>query len=336
MARMRAFSTPCCFPVNSRLASGVGCCVLSIVYLLWTLFLWQAYFALARIKTASSGTAATELAAIARFAIFAALFTTTWFLVSVGASVTVIFPQQDAARWLSRLIWVGWILTWGIGVYGVVSIVSMEAFVSSGCSKTGDCQAFRERLQLWLFFAVFATLAVVFYLGIIYSAYVHSLHPHLFKSPDSDSEDEYSDYEEELEMALEAEMRRARHPHTAGTALVRAVQRQQMRMAAMGYPATVFRQRSSSRARQPYAEGGISSASPSGSDWEEEEEEAQRLVQAEGGARRGSLQLAAISSDEEGGAMPPAYAGRLQFPPAATREASLGREQRRSGSHGRR
>jgi hypothetical protein len=117
-------------------------------------------------------------------------------LLCLGALATSAFPQQDAARWLSRAIWVGWLCTWGFGVFGLTYFVASDVFLASFCTAAA-CGTSPETLRLTMILVrtltrpedihvpdpsltvtraqvVLFTLTLVFYLAVVLSAYVHS------------------------------------------------------------------------------------------------------------------------------------------------------------------
>ncbi|KAL7336950.1 hypothetical protein BJY59DRAFT_705430 [Rhodotorula toruloides] len=159
----------------------------------------------------SSDTAFDELSLMARYTSFSTYFTITLSLLTLGALVVSIFPQAETAKWLSRMIWVGWLATWGFGVFGICAYLSADSFVKAGCRMDQECWTYREKLRVRVILSVFATLAIVFYCSIILSSFVHVLHPHLFLGPDSDSEDDFSDPDEAAHLALEDELKRSGH-----------------------------------------------------------------------------------------------------------------------------
>ncbi|GAA5912861.1 hypothetical protein JCM6882_009499 [Rhodosporidiobolus microsporus] len=249
--RLRSIPTPCpgfC-PFSPRVASIIGTGLLSCAYLAWSIFLWSSYGQINKVKDLASGSALSELVLMSRYANFAGFFAATMTLVCFGSFVVSCFPQRDFAKWLSRTVWIGWLFTWAVGIFGVVVYVSSDAFLAAGCNKGDECWKARQGMQIWLIVALFITLILVFWFGVVFSAFVHTLHPHLFMSPDSDSEDEYSDYEAEKEAQLLAELRASNHPYASDAIANRAMQRSQMRAAMAGYDTEGLRQRSASRSR---------------------------------------------------------------------------------------
>ncbi|GAA5928550.1 hypothetical protein JCM3775_004562 [Rhodotorula graminis] len=218
--RIRAVPLPCpsFVPVSTKVASVLACAAMTASYLAWAVALWRGYFELSEIKAASNGTEYDQLVVMARYSAFTAWYAVTAASLCLGALVVSIWPQAETAKWLSRLIWMTWLATWAFGIFGIVSFLSSDAFLAAGCERGDECWQIRQGLQVGLVIAVFATLAVVFYCAIILSSYVHTLHPHLFISPDSDSDDEYSDVEEHRAQELEEELMRSGHPY-AGDAL---------------------------------------------------------------------------------------------------------------------
>ncbi|GAA5979283.1 hypothetical protein JCM10908_002866 [Rhodotorula pacifica] len=198
--RLRALPSPCPGCLSPRAASVIGCLIMTLLYAAWTTILYKAYTTAAHLRSSSSSTSFDEVALSARFNICTSLFCATMTLLCGGAFVVSAFPQQDVAKWLSRAIWIGWLFTWGFAIFGLAAFISSDGFVAGFCSSA-TCAPSRMRTATT--FAVFLTLALVFYLAVVLSAYVHTLHPHLFMSPDSDTEDEYSDPDEGLERKLE-------------------------------------------------------------------------------------------------------------------------------------
>ncbi|GEM09177.1 hypothetical protein Rt10032_c07g3194 [Rhodotorula toruloides] len=211
--RIRGIELPCpsCIPLSTKAASVIACVVICVAYVVWSVVLWKGYSFIVDLKNMSSNTAFDELSLMARYTSFSTYFTITLSLLCLGALVISIFPQPETAKWLSRMIWVGWLATWGFGVFGICAYLSADSFVKAGCRMDQECWTYREKLRVGVILSVFATLAVVFYCSIILSSYVHTLHPHLFLSPDSDSEDDFSDPDEAAHLALEEELKRSGH-----------------------------------------------------------------------------------------------------------------------------
>lgn len=201
---------------------------MTLVYTGWTMVLYNAYTTAASVRASTAPAAFDELALSTRFNICTSLFCATMTLLCLGALATSAFPQQDAARWLSRAIWVGWLCTWGFGVFGLTNFVASDVFLASFCTAAA-CGTSPHTLRLTMVLVVLFTLALVFYLAVVLSAYVHSesswtsqqadggtdgflirhtpaLHPHIFMSPDSDTEDEYSDPDEGFQRKLEGHL----------------------------------------------------------------------------------------------------------------------------------
>lgn len=178
---------------------------MTLVYTGWTMVLYNAYTTAASVRASTAPAAFDELALSTRFNICTSLFCATMTLLCLGALATSAFPQQDAARWLSRAIWVGWLCTWGFGVFGLTNFVASDVFLASFCTAAA-CGTSPHTLRLTMVLVVLFTLALVFYLAVVLSAYVHTLHPHIFMSPDSDTEDEYSDPDEGFQRKLEGHL----------------------------------------------------------------------------------------------------------------------------------
>lgn len=96
----------------------------------------------------SSDTAFDELSLMARYTSFSTYFTITLSLLTLGALVVSIFPQAETAKWLSRMIWVGWLATWGFGVFGICAYLSADSFVKAGCRMDQECWTYREKLRV--------------------------------------------------------------------------------------------------------------------------------------------------------------------------------------------
>ncbi|GAA5906535.1 hypothetical protein JCM8208_000473 [Rhodotorula glutinis] len=218
--RIRAIPLPCppFVTMSTKVASVLACAAMCASYVAWAVALWRGYVQLSEIKAASNGTEYDQLVLMARYSAFTTYFAATAASLCLGALVVSIWPQAETAKWLSRMIWMTWLATWAFGIFGIVSYLSSDAFLAAGCERGDECWAIRQGLQVGLVIAVFATLAIVFYCAIILSSYVHTLHPHLFISPDSDSDDDYSDVEEHRAQELEEELIRSGHPY-AGDAL---------------------------------------------------------------------------------------------------------------------
>ncbi|GAA5973718.1 hypothetical protein JCM11641_005096 [Rhodosporidiobolus odoratus] len=215
--RMQAIETPCprCIPLSAKGASMVATFLSSCIYLAWSIILWKGYFQLSELKGFSSGSATGELSMMARYSAFTAWFASTMTLVCFSSFVASVFPQKDFAKWLSRTIWVGWLVSWALGIFGLVAYVSSDAFLAAGCKRGAECWTIRQQLQIWLIIGLFITLFFVFWFNVVLSAFVHTLHPHIFRSADSDTEDDYSDDEEAeaaREAAIDDELRRSRDP----------------------------------------------------------------------------------------------------------------------------
>ncbi|GAA6057712.1 hypothetical protein JCM3770_002657 [Rhodotorula araucariae] len=219
--RLRAIALPCPAgtPISPRVASLLACSVMTACYLAWSIALWGSYFQLSEIKAASGGTEYDQLVLMSRYAALTGWYAVTETCLCLGAVAVSAWPQAEMAKWLSRLIWFGWLVSWGLGIFGIVAYLSSDAFLAAGCERGEECWAIRQRLQVGLTAAVFVTLAIVFYCSIILSSFVHTLHPHIFMSPDSDSDDEYSDVEEHRAQQLEMELMRSGHPY-AGEAIL--------------------------------------------------------------------------------------------------------------------
>ncbi|GAA5841692.1 hypothetical protein JCM9279_000732 [Rhodotorula babjevae] len=218
--RIRAISLPCpgFIPLSTKAASILACAAMTASYVAWAVALWKGYYQLSEIKAASKGTEYDQLVLMARYSAFTAWYAVTAASLCLGALVVSIWPQAETAKWLSRMVWMTWLASWAFGIFGIVSYLSSDAFLAAGCERGDECWEIRQGLQVGLVIAVFATLAIVFYCAIILSSYVHTLHPHLFISPDSDSDDDYSDVEEHRAQELEHEIMRSGHPY-AGDAL---------------------------------------------------------------------------------------------------------------------
>ncbi|GAA5965761.1 hypothetical protein JCM8115_000917 [Rhodotorula mucilaginosa] len=203
--RLRALPSPCPGCLSARAASLIGCLIMTLVYAGWTMVMYNAYATAASVRGSTAPAAFDELALSTRFNICTSLFCATMTLLCLGALATSAFPQQDAARWLSRAIWVGWLCTWGFGVFGLTYFVASDVFLASFCTAAA-CGTSPETLRLTMILVVLFTLTLVFYLAVVLSAYVHTLHPHIFMSPDSDTEDEYSDPDEGFQRKLEGHL----------------------------------------------------------------------------------------------------------------------------------
>ncbi|KWU45633.1 hypothetical protein RHOSPDRAFT_32555 [Rhodotorula sp. JG-1b] len=195
---------------------------MTLVYAGWTMVMYNAYATAASVRGSNAPAAFDELALSTRFHICTSLFCATMTLLCLGALATSAFPQQDAAKWLSRAIWVGWLCTWGFGVFGLTNFVASDIFLATFCTAAA-CGTSPETLRLTMIFVVFFTLALVFYLAVVLSAYVHTLHPHIFMSPDSDTEDEYSDPDEGFQRKLEGHLVSIGEPHLSEYLAARAL-----------------------------------------------------------------------------------------------------------------
>ncbi|GJN87915.1 hypothetical protein Rhopal_000870-T1 [Rhodotorula paludigena] len=188
---------------------------MAIVHLAWAVALFKGDFHTQDLKMSAKGTERDELGLMARFLEFAAYYAVLETCLCVGAIGVCVWPQRETAKWLSRLLWIGWMCTWALGIFGIVAYISSDAFIRAGCETGEECWASRKRLRIWLMVGLAATLAINFYCSVILSAFVHTLHPHLFRSADSDTEDDFSDYEAELLETLEAELADSKHPLAA-------------------------------------------------------------------------------------------------------------------------
>ncbi|BGP13324.1 hypothetical protein JCM10213_001489 [Rhodosporidiobolus nylandii] len=357
--RLRAISTPCPFfvPLSPRAASIIGCGLLAAIYLAWTIVLFKGHSQLNELKLVSTGTATSELGLMGAYCLFVAFFAATYATVSFGAFVTSIFPQRDFAKWFSRTIWFGWLASWALGIFGAITYVSSDAFLAAGCLRGNECWEIRQRLQVWIIVCLFATLLFGFYFGVILSAFSHTLHPHLFRSPDSDTEDEYSDPEFEAEQALDEELRRSGHPYAAEALAARALERidrsQSRRRHGWqddeekdDYPKNILL---SEGKRQPSSRAGPSRIrAPAhtdedslGSSEDEEREQQTGLISSPGRQAGPARRLSSIADDydSEDEARPPSYTSRERSARRESRagmeEKSLGRSRSRSRSQSR-
>ncbi|GAA5847491.1 hypothetical protein JCM5353_008695 [Sporobolomyces roseus] len=215
--RIKAIEVPCpCSSVSPRVASILSTGGLTVIHLMWAIGVWKGYFEIDKLKAfvRPSSTAFVELRNIATFSLIASWYFSTSAVLAFASFVISIFPHQEIAKQLSRSVWIGWGLTWMIGIYGMAAHLSADAWVVAGCDRGEACEEFRRRLQIWLVIALFVSLALIFWFAIVFSAFVHTLHPHLFYHGDVDSElDEY-----DHACLLEEELRQSDH-HLAGEAL---------------------------------------------------------------------------------------------------------------------
>ncbi|GAA5891765.1 hypothetical protein JCM5296_001855 [Sporobolomyces johnsonii] len=216
--RLRALGLPCpCGGLSPRVASILATASLVVINSLWSIGTWWGYLELVRLKgfVSSAATSFDELSSMATFVQFAAWYSCTSTLLCFVAFVFGgVFPNREVAKQCSRWIWVGWGVTWCLGIFGVVAYVSDDAWLEAGCDQGQPCESYRKRLQVWLIVALFVTLALVFWLALVLSSFVHTLHPHLFYFGDDDSElDEY-----DRALLLEEELKQSYHPY-AGEAL---------------------------------------------------------------------------------------------------------------------
>ncbi|GAA6038488.1 hypothetical protein JCM8097_004592 [Rhodosporidiobolus ruineniae] len=361
--RLRAISTPCpsCLPISPKAASIAGCLTLFLLYLAWSAALWVGCSELNSMKALSTGTATSELVLMTRFPAIAALFASTMTVVSFGAFVTSVVPQREFAKWFSRGIWIGWLVNWSVGIFGVVVFLSSEAWIAAGCGQSEPCWPARQKIRIGISVALFLTLGLVFWLGVVLSAYVHTLHPHLFFPPDGLTDDEYSDDELHADAELEDELLRSDHPYAADALAMRRRQRSE-KLAPYGGSASRRRsprtededdsalppaamlyspdkRRSSSRrgfsraqAREQSSEDEDDSARSSS-----EEEEAQQRRLIGGGSGRGRRMSVGADSGSEIDSLP-AYEGgsdrRRRSFGSVDEERSLGRSRSRSASRG--
>ncbi|GAA5924547.1 uncharacterized protein JCM15063_005672 [Sporobolomyces koalae] len=206
--RIRAIEIPCpCPNLSPRFASLLATGGLTVIYLIWTGVMWTSYFALDKLKAFVNPASVefVEMKSMSTLAVLSAWFFSTLALLSFVAFVTTIFPHQELAKHLSRFLWLGWIATWTLGVYGLAAHLSADSWMQAGWQP---CELYRQRLQISLFVSLFVTLALGFWFALVFSAFVHTLHPHIFYTGDVDSElDEY-----DHACLLEAELRNSDHP----------------------------------------------------------------------------------------------------------------------------
>ena len=228
----------------------------------------QAYATAASVRGSNAPAAFDELALSTRFHICTSLFCATMTLLCLGALATSAFPQQDAAKWLSRAIWVGWLCTWGFGVFGLTNFVASDIFLATFCTAAA-CGTSPETLRLTMIFVRILTRSEDVHvpspsltcitcrscsspspsssispsscppmstvsLGGLPSKLVNgltgisirhtaALHPHIFMSPDSDTEDEYSDPDEGFQRKLEGHLVSIGEPHLSEYLAARAL-----------------------------------------------------------------------------------------------------------------
>lgn len=107
----------------------------------------QAWGTAAQVRSSSVSAAFDEVALSLRFTVCTSLFCASMTLLCLGAFGTSFYPQQDAARWLSRAIWVGWLCTWGFGIFGLTIFICSDAFVTSFCAAA-SCSISRQTLRM--------------------------------------------------------------------------------------------------------------------------------------------------------------------------------------------
>ncbi|GAA5895143.1 uncharacterized protein JCM6883_002333 [Sporobolomyces salmoneus] len=293
--RIPAIQVPCpCSTLSARAASLVSTGGLVIVYLGWAVGLWYGYSAVDKLKAfvESSSSAFVELRQMATFALFSAWYFSTCALLSFASFVTSIFPQPELAKHLSRIIWLfGWIGTWFVGVYGLAAHLSQDTWLVAGCDRDDECELFRQRLQIWVMVSLFVTLALVFWFALVFSAFVHTLHPDIFHTGDVDSElDEY-----DHACLLEEELRNSDHP-LAGEAL--EILRFQRESAGLD----LARGREGFRSRKGYQCDCFSEESGSKSDTDDEKKDREALIGRERSNSRASRGRPASAQRQEPGA----------------------------------
>ncbi|GAA6008039.1 hypothetical protein JCM11491_006586 [Sporobolomyces phaffii] len=210
--RIQAIEVPCpCSTIAPRTACLLGTAGLSVLYLLWAIGTWWAYFGVNNLKAfvEPSTSAFAELRGMASFALFSAWYFSTTTLLASAAFVASVFPRAELAKHLSRSVWIfGWMATWFVGIYGMAAHLSADSWISAGCVRGDPCDLFRRWLQIWMLVALFITLALVFWFSLAFSSFVHTLHPHIFHTGDVDSELDEHDHAQ----LLEDELRRSDHP----------------------------------------------------------------------------------------------------------------------------
>jgi len=69
---------------------------------------------------------------MATYSLIAAWYFSTSTLLAFGSFIVSIFPRQEVAKHLSRSVWIGWGVTWIIGIYGIAAHLSADAWVVAG------------------------------------------------------------------------------------------------------------------------------------------------------------------------------------------------------------
>lgn len=98
---------------------------------------------------ADTAAKADELALMSRFAAIAMFFTSTVAIISLAAFAVCIFSQREAAKWLSRSIWISWLVSWAIGVFGLAVYTASDTFVTGLCDNS-ECERRQRSLRPWL------------------------------------------------------------------------------------------------------------------------------------------------------------------------------------------
>jgi hypothetical protein len=226
------------------------------------------------------------------------------------------------------------------------------AFVLVRISESSTDDLFLSKQSL------FITLILDFWFSVVFSAFVHTLHPHIFMSPDSDSEDEFSDggSEDEFERQ-EAFEKGSRNSGITGAppSYDGGVQRSNSRRrqawssnepepALLEFSPEKERRRSGSRNRAAAAQQYSSSdsyddGSASSSEEEETAQQAGLISSSAGRIRARTSRRVGSASEGEGrsaSTSPPAYStGTRSRRGSATSEKSLGRSGGRPRSRSR-
>ncbi|KAM0747901.1 hypothetical protein T439DRAFT_328565 [Meredithblackwellia eburnea MCA 4105] len=215
--RLRAIQLPCCFcRLQHRpaaiLVSGFG----SAAYAAWGVVLWMMGSALSKLSVSTSEE--TTVQAMRSFVNFADFYAFTASAIYLAFFAISFFPNSDALKHLSRIIWVGWCTSWLVGILGLVAFGTGDSFLMQDCTAgkwSGDCESWWNQMQVGLIVLVFTTLGFHFYSGIVLSSFVHTLHPHLFyqHSDDEEFNDYYDDEDEKHTLPVVSGRQADSHDH---------------------------------------------------------------------------------------------------------------------------
>lgn len=208
--RLRAIKLPCCFALHPRLAAALCSAGGLIIYLLWTLSLSRmnaSLIALAQSTNSSVNQVIVE--GMRAYTGFCLYFTLSLVGVYIIALASCWFPNRDALKHISRVIWVAWCTVWLVGILGVVAFAMGDSGFAGDCVSSGGrrspavCAAWWQKVQIAIILAIIASLVYHFYSAVVISAYCHTLHPELFfQNTDDEEADLHYDSDESDDPAV--------------------------------------------------------------------------------------------------------------------------------------